>query len=87
MGNETNKITEEIKKITKAELIQDRLFEEIEYYFTETDKQERQDRVKESMVISKLASNFAQFEVMRLSEERIKLGKKENIRKRKRYEG
>lgn len=87
MGNEANKITEEIKKITKAELIQDRLFEEIEYYFTETDKQERQDRVKESMVISKLASNFAQFEVMRLSEERIKLGKKENIRKRKRYEG
>ena len=78
--------TTEIKEMSKTERIQERLFEEIEYYFTEKDKENRQDRVKESMVISKLATNYAQYETMRLAKERIVLGKRENLRKRKRYE-
>lgn len=77
---------EEKVTMTATERIQERLLQEIEYYFTEKNKQERQDRVKESMVISKLASNYIQYETTRIAIDRLKLGQKENIRKRKRYE-
>jgi hypothetical protein len=72
---------------TTTERIQERIYEEIEYYFDKSKtNEERADRVKVSMAVSKLASNYAQYEIMRLQKDRILLGQRENVRKRKRYE-
>ena len=73
---EKNKLTE----------LQDKVLKEIEFY-TSDDKtiEEIKNRYQTSLVISKLTSNVVALENVIQASERLVLGNKENIRKRKRY--
>ena len=66
--------------------LQDKVLKEIEFY-TSDDKtiEEIKNRYQTSLVISKLTSNVVALENVIQASERLVLGNKENIRKRKRY--
>lgn len=66
--------------------LQDKVLKEIEFY-TNDDKtiEEIKNRYQTSLVISKLTSNVVALENVIQASERLVLGNKENIRKRKRY--
>lgn len=66
--------------------LQDKVLKEIEFYTNDGKTiEEIKNRYQTSLVISKLTSNVVALENVIQASERLVLGNKENIRKRKRY--